>query len=233
MKMLFALTISIVLATAAFPQSKPAQTKPADPDRLGMTCAQILRKTSADWILYFLQRPAPAAADNPSRTLRAIAAYGKCYDDRTNRLAASLSKSGKGPLMGARGNFTDFESALKDFTAKALAAANAPEGSQKFAYASVFEKQFRYEFYQAYERKDLRPRPLTPEESDEFAKAKNHFGELLGVLPEAQMHTVHAAFSHIFSGGGSVSDVTKLEVYRYAIFLMESPKDTPFSPPPF
>ena len=54
--------------------------------------------------------------------VRAITVYGKCYDARTNQLAASLGKAGRGPLMGATGNFREFQKALDDFTAKALAA---------------------------------------------------------------------------------------------------------------
>jgi hypothetical protein len=224
--------ISMCLAPATIAQTKAARPNPGDADRLGLTCAQILQKSSLDWILYFSEKTGLAAADNPSGILRAIAAYGKCYDARSNHLAAVLGKSGRGPLMGARGNFDDFQKALDDFAAKALAAANKQPGTQAAAYASLYEKQFRYEFYQGYTPKKPAVRPLTAEESEEFSKAKNRFGELLGLLPEDQAHIVHAAFSEIFVSG-AVNDVTKLEVYRYAISLLESPKDTPFSPPPF
>ena len=193
---------------------------------------RFLEKSSRDWILYFDEKSRLVAVDNPSGILRAIAAYGKCYDARTNHLAAVLGRSGKGPLMGARGNFGDFQKALDDLTTKALAASNKQPGTQDAAYAALYEKQFRYQFYQSYTQKSEPKRPLTAEESDEFSKAKNRFGELLGLLPEDQAHIVHAAFSKIFVIG-AVNDVTKLEVYRYAIFLLESPKDTPFSPPPF
>ena len=48
--------------------------------------------------------------------------------------------------MGARGNFGDFEKALNDFAAMALAATDPPADEQKKAYAAVYGKQFRYEF---------------------------------------------------------------------------------------
>jgi hypothetical protein len=224
--------ISICLAPAIAAQTHTARPRPGEPDRLGLTCAQILQKTSQEWIAYFNEKSAHTAADNASNTLRAIAAYGKCYDTRTTHLAAVLGRSGKGPLMGARGNFGDFQKALDDLTAKALAASDKKPSTLEAAYAALYEKQFRYEFYQSYTQKNQTKRPLTPEESDEFSKAKNRFGELLGLLPEDQAHIVHAAFSEIFVTG-AVNDVTKLEVYRYAIFLLESPKDTPFSSPPF
>jgi hypothetical protein len=165
-------------------------------------------------------------------TIQAIAAYGKCYDARTNRLATALGKSGKGPLTGARGNFRDFEQALNDFSAKALAATDPPADAQKKAFAALYEKQFRFEFYRQYEQKNFNPPPLTPEESDAFTKSKNRFGELLGLLPEGKIHELHAAFGEIFAAGG-VPDATKVAVYRYCIFLLESPTADPYSPSPF
>jgi hypothetical protein len=188
--------------------------------------------SSSDWIPYFIDKTGLVAADNPSGILRAISVCGKCYDERTSHLAAVLGKSGKGPLMGANGNFRDFQKALDDFTTKALAATHKGPGSQPAAYATLYEKQFRYQFYQSYAQKDFLSRPLTPEESDELAKAKNHFGEALGLLPDETLHPVHAAFRQIFDAA-PVSDLTKLELYRFAIFILAPQKDKPFSPPPF
>ncbi|MFZ3331303.1 MAG: hypothetical protein WA197_11775 [Candidatus Acidiferrales bacterium] len=232
MKIFLTVLISLGLAQAIVAQTHPPRPRPGEPDRLGLTCAQILQKSSQEWITYFNEKSAGVGADKTSITLGAIATYGKCYDARTTHVAAVLGKSRKGPLMGARGNFGDFQKALDDFTAKALAASDKTPGTPEAAYAALYEKQFRYEFYQSYTQKSETKRPLTPDESDEFSQAKNRFGELLGLLPEGQAHIVHAAFSEIFVTG-AVNDVTKLEVYRYAIFLLESPKDTPFSPPPF
>ena len=232
MKTIFVVMIAVYLTHATTTQTKTAQPNPGDADRLGLTCAQILQKSSQDWIAYFNDRTGLTAVNEATSVLPPIASYGKCYDARTNHLAATLGKSGKGPLMGARGNFGDFQKALDDFMAKALAAANKQPGTVQAAYAGLYEKQFRYEFYQKYTQKNSTARPLTPEEAEEFSKAKNRFGELLGLLPEDQAHLVHAAFSEIFVSG-AVNDVTKLEVYRYAIFLLESPKDNRFSPPPF
>ncbi len=235
---------AIAILFVSFVPHCVAQTKPArptastDPDRLGLTCAQILEKTSTDWVSFFTEKSVqtaaapPASGGQPATTVRAIAAYGKCYDARTAHLATALGKTGKGPLMGANGNFRDFQSAVDAFTAKSLAATKTAEDSPKAAYAHLYEKQFRYQFYQAYQQKNPKGRPLTPEESDEFAKAKNRFGEVLGILPDAGMHDVHSAFRQIFDSG-AVNDLTKLELYRYAIFLLAPAKDKPFSPPPF
>jgi hypothetical protein len=222
-----ALWLSVAaLSNAA--QKPTAKNQSASADRLGLTCAQILQLPSSDWVKKFT-----AASDaTPESTIRAIAAYGKCYDARTTRLAAALGKSGKGPLMGARGNFGDFERSLNDFTAKALASTDPPADDVKKAYAALYEKQFRFDFYRQYEQRNFNPPPLTAEESDAFTKSKNHFGELLGLLPEDNMHQLHAAFGEIFAAGG-VPDATKIAVYRYAIFLLEPPTEKPYSPPPF
>jgi len=85
--------------------------------------------------------------------LRGIRRYGACYDARTDALAALLARSGKGPAKAARADFAAFESALKDFTAKAVADAPTQPVSQKVAYAGLYEKQFRYQFYKEYEAK--------------------------------------------------------------------------------
>jgi hypothetical protein len=232
MKLLSALWIALILAPAGFPQARPAQTKAADPDRLGLSCAQILQMTSTAWVAHFRESAGKATDGAASVAVRAITAYGKCYDARTNQLAASLGKSGRGPQMGSLGNFRDFQKALDDFTTKALATSNNQPGTQEAAYAALYGKQFRYEFYQRYEQRISGNRPLSAEESAEYSKAKNRFGEFLGLLPEDKAHIIHAAFSQIFDGS-PVSDVTKLEVYRFAISVLESPQDTPFSPPPF
>lgn len=232
MKIISLVLITQLFGPAALAQTKPPRPTPTESDHLGLSCSQILQKTSQDWIAYFDEKATRPAPDNTSSSLRAISVYGKCYDARTNHLAAALGKNGKGPPVGARGNFGDFQNALDALTTKALAASHKQPGTLEAAYAALYERQFRYEFYQGYTQRGPSKRPLTPAESDEFSKAKNRFGELLGLLPEDQAHIVHAAFSEIFVTG-AVNDVSKLELYRYAIFLLESPKDTPFSPPPF
>ena len=184
--------------------------KKAPSSYLGLTCAQILQISSTDWIKKFT---AAKDATEPS-TSQAISTYGKCYDARTNRLAATLGKSGKGPLMGARGNFGDFQHALNDFTTKALAATDPPADEQKKACATLYAKQFRYDFYRQYEQKNFNPPPLTPEESDAFTKST--FDELLGLLPEDKC--MNSTAPSVKFSPPPASRSTKLAVYRYAIF---------------
>jgi hypothetical protein len=150
----FLLAILHGSVSAQAQQRTPAQQKP-DPDRLGMSCAQILQMTSSEWIAKITSMDASTADGN----LRGIRVYGNCYDQRTDRLAVSLAKTGKGPLMGARGNFRDFEQSLQSFTRKALSECQPPADAVKSAYAALYEKQFRYAFYQSYDQQDAKPAP--------------------------------------------------------------------------
>jgi hypothetical protein len=230
MKNIAAILISLLFACASPAQTKPPQKAASAAasdraERLGMTCAQILQISSIDWVAKFTDK------NGPDTAARAVTAYGKCYDARTDSLAASLAKKGAGPQKKARTDFLEFETAVKAFTAKALADVQPSPDAAKAAYVSLYEKQFRYDFYRSYQEKDPNPQ-LTPEENDQFGKAKNRFGELLGLLPEDKSHEVHEAFGDIV-GPHPVSLPTKLVLYRYAIFILEPPTEKPFAPPPF
>jgi len=247
-KVLAAVFMLFLFACPFFGQLKTGSNKRGNHERLGMTCAQVLAMNSSDWVAKLT-----AAKDaTPESTVLAIEAYGKCYDARTTNLSASLGKQGQGPWMGARGNFRDFQSALTDFTAKALAANQQPADAVKAAYASMYEKQFRYAFYQSYSQKLVKhsssetngaghvPADASRTDSKSTAKpdadpltlAKNHFGELLAAMPGDQRHEIHAAFGQIFERS-PIGEQWKLEIYRYAIFLLEPPTGKPFSAPPF
>jgi hypothetical protein len=154
-KVLLAMAISLLLPPCGFSQATAAARKRSAGDRLGLTCAQILRMTSTDWVAKYVRVKNGAGAANTANgkdqaILSAIDVYGKCYDEGTNRVAAALRRSGKGPLMGARGNFQNFEQALKGFEAKALADSDPPADAVKSAYAELYEKQFRHDFYRSY-----------------------------------------------------------------------------------
>jgi hypothetical protein len=238
------------------------------PDQL--PCAKVLAMPSSDYIAQIV------AIDDSyvDGQLRGIRRYGDCYDARTDALAALLARNGKGPAKAARADFAAFESALKEFTAKALAAGALaaplpPVAPVKTAYAALYEKQFRYQFYEEYQAKTVRPAkpvapatktpaptapapqpagtaPVTPatppapataeerarSDADPVTQAKNRFGKLLQLLPDDKMHELHRAFGDVI-GPYHISEATRLAVYRYAIFILEPPSATPFSPPPF
>jgi len=132
---------------------KRSSSEPVYEGPLHFPCAKILAMPSSD----FIAQVVAIDDSNVDGQLRGIRQYGACYDARTDRLAASLGKQGKGPLMGARGNFGDFESVLKNFTARALEEAQqsskVPLAPIKTEYAALYEKQFRYAFYQGYSQR--------------------------------------------------------------------------------
>jgi hypothetical protein len=221
---------SLLLSLLAIASQQAPKTQAPNPDRLGLTCTQILQMTSTQWVEHFIAKNVTNEDARPS-TLRAIAAYGKCYDARTDQLAATLAKSGTGPLMGANGDFRDFDQAVKGFMAKALTITDPPADELKSAYATLYEKQFRYDFLRTYRRKNSHPSPLTPEELEETGNAKTQFGQELDALSIDKMRELHAAFSKMFDA--PITDSMKLQIYRFAIFVLEPPTVKPFSPPPF
>jgi len=150
--------------TFARPQAQGQSHKRSSPqpvyeDALEFPCAKVLAMPSSGYIAQIV-----AIDDsNVDGQLRGIRRYGACYDARTDALAASLARSGKGPTKTARADFAAFESALKDFTAKAFADALPQPVNQKEAYAGLYEKQFRYESYKEYEAKSVKAaKPAAP-----------------------------------------------------------------------
>jgi hypothetical protein len=252
---LFLLNIAAGVASA----QSVTQHKP-DADRLGMTCAQILKMSSSEWIVYFGQKAQTDKTSSPDAIFKANVVYGKCYDVRTEALAASLARAGKGPSKAARADFAGFEAALKDFSAIALADTQPVADAQKRSYAALYEKQFRYGFYEKYQPKggnagDVAQKsapsagppnqpkdskssasaaaaPAAASDTDEMTKAKNRVGELLGAAPEEKLHELHAAFGAIL-GQHEVDYATRLAVYRYAIFLLEPTSGKSSYAPPF
>lgn len=169
MKWTTAASAILLLAMPGRAQSRKTAHR-TEPDRLGMTCTQVLQFTSSEWVAKYAAKSHPGAESSngaaPSEAsgdvIRAITAYGQCYEARTNRLAAVLGRKGTGPLMGARGDFHDFENSLEQFEAIALANAQPPANDTKKAYAALYEKQFRYAFYQSYEPAAVKPAPSEP-----------------------------------------------------------------------
>jgi hypothetical protein len=327
MKLPCALAAVLLLAPPLLAQQKnqahPAQAQ-AFHDDLDLTCTQILAMGSADYIA----KVTAIDDSNVDLRLRGIGNFGRCYDERIARLAASLARRGIGPKKSALTDLADLEQKLDAFTTTTLADTAQPTIPLKKVYAELYEKQFRYAFYESYEPRSAKPKtqpkpaathaatatradgtaampgqgttaPATPNpaatpkpvapptedlpsapvrtidlgsatpaktvspppsapapaapppgakdpssdattappaapaaEVDPFTKAKNHFGELLGLLPPEKIHEVHSSFGKLFSGN-PVSEDLKVDIYKYAIFLLEGPKDQPFAPPPF
>ena len=215
---------------------------------MGTTCAQILQMTSSEWIAKITSMD----DSQEDGQLRGIESYGRCYDERTDRFAASLARSRKGPSLHARRDFSDLMAALDDFTAKALVDSQPPGDELKKAYAGLYEKEFRYEFYQSYAQKastSKHPKAAastpasepatTPKTApganataagakapktpvSEMTLAKNQFGELLDAMPPDKLHEIHAAFGKVIELR-PIASAPELAIYRYAIFVLSLP----------
>jgi hypothetical protein len=226
--------VAILSMPCAALAGAPQQESP-NSDRLGFSCTQILQMKSTDWVAHFNEKftstkEKDANLTPAEKTLRAIAAYARCYDARTTRLDEQARKRGGNDLLNASIQFRNFDQSLQAFAGKALAAAQSSVDAVKIAYVALYEKQFRYDFYRSRESKNPAP-AATPDQLEQLGAAKNHFGELLDDLPPEKMKDLHAAFSKIFDS--SVTDATKLAVYRFAIFCLEPPSEAPFASPPF
>jgi hypothetical protein len=223
-------------------QSRSKSAHKSEADHMGMTCAQILQMTSSEWIA----RVSNTADSLEDSQLRGIKSYGKCYDERTDRLAGLLARSRKGPSVRARRDFGDLMAALDDFTAKALVDSQPPGDDLKKAYAALYEKEFRCQFYQSYELKASAPRhpktmapapapvpkvapaantpaagvkaPAAP--VSEMTLAKNRFGELLDAMPPDELREMHEAFGKVVELE-PIASAQELAIYRYAIFVLE------------
>ena len=236
-------------------QSRAKSTHQASGDRMGTTCAQILQMTSSEWIAKITSMD----DSQEDGQLRGIESYGRCYDERTDRFAASLARSRKGPSLHARRDFSDLMAALDDFTAKALVDSQPPGDELKKAYAGLYEKEFRYEFYQSYAQKastSKHPKAAastpasepatTPKTApganataagakapktpvSEMTLAKNQFGELLDAMPPDKLHEIHAAFGKVIELR-PIASAPELAIYRYAIFVLEPPAPRPGAP---
>ena len=204
-------------------------------DRLGLSCAQILQMSSTQWVSHFNEKfglkEKDANLSSSDKSLRAIAAYARCYDGRTTHLAEQARKNGGNSLLNASIQFRNFDQALQAFLEKALDATEPPADPVKAAYAGLYEKQFQYDFYREHQARKFTPPPPTTDELEQLGNAKTQLASLLDDLPPQKMKDLHAAFSHIFDS--PVTDQTKLAVYRLAIFCLEPPSGTPFSPAPF
>jgi hypothetical protein len=221
----------LLLATVpglAFAQTLSPSRPPQklDPDRLGMTCAQILKMPSAEWIASFDDKAHLATPDAPTGVARAIAVYAKCYDTRTDSVASVLAKSGKGPTKAAQADFAGFEAALKDFAVKALADTQSPADSQKAAFANLYEKQFRYEFYEEYEAKTMKAaKPAPPAAKPPASSAPPAKAHLPAAASPAASSAATAAAATAQERARSDADPVTIAKNRFGKLLEVLPDD--------
>ncbi len=192
-------------------------------------CEQVL-STSSD---KFIQQYGVQHGGTSYATQDAIKLYRDCYAGRINAISNSLDQSGRGPLMGANGDFHEMENALNVFTQKALAA-TAGGGSYdalKAAYTYLYALQFRYDFYQQY----VHPgKSMRDSDHDSVVlQANAYLQSLIDKLPLSSREEVQSSFYDFETAAVKGSGLSALKVYQYAISILQSPADKPYSPPPF
>jgi len=191
------------------------------------SCDQVLKMSSRDFINQYTQ----AHGDNTIEKINAIYQYNDCYSQHLDALRTQLNKSGRHPLMGANANFGDFEKALNDFTTTALGFCS-PQSSFKrvtAAYAMLYQQQFRQLFYQQFQPKAKQP-AVNPKA---ISAAKAKLEDLINRLPKNQIEVANKTFSAYFEAAVKGVKLPAQPVYEYAIMLLQSPTDKPYSSPPF
>lgn len=225
MRTLFKLIVPAVFLMGAF--SVLAEKDQAELPHNMMPCDEVLKLSSMD----FVKKHTKIHGENTIETVKAIYEYGTCYDQAQDALRDQLNQQGKGPFMGASGNYRDFESALNKFTNTALSLCS-PEGTIKQvsdAYAMLYQKQFRHLFYLQY----LSKKPAAKINARAIDTAKAKLDSMINHLSPQQAPKVRADFEAYYNAGVKVLGLPAQPVYEYAISLLESPADKPFSQPPF
>ena len=135
--------------------------------------------------------------------------------------------------MGGMGTLRDMQSTLQTFTTQALNAASSGGmfGRIQAAYATLYQKQFTYQFYQQYVNVDQQDPPVSGPES--LNQAKQRLGELISKYPRTQGENLRDAFDQFKTNSVEGCGISELNVYQYAIMILQSPADPPFSKPPF
>lgn len=225
MRTLFKLIVAVVFLVGTL--SVLAEKEQSDLPHNMMACDEVLKLSSMD----FVKKYTKAHGENTIETVKAIYEYGACYDQAQDAIRDQLNQSGKGPFMGASGNFRDFETALNKFTQTALEQCS-PDGTLKQvsdAYAMLYQKQFRHLFYMQY----LQKKSSAKENTRAIESAKAKLDSLINHLSPQQAPKVRADFDAYYHSGVKVLGLPAQPVYEYAIMLLESPADKPFSAPPF
>lgn len=112
-------------------------------------CKVVLDSTAEQWIEQYTQKN----GNNTLAKVKAILRYEHCFNEALKTRKVVLDRSGKGPLMGAMGNYRDFQNALKDFTHIAIRACGQSGDRVRIqrAYAYLYQLRFQDLFYRQFE----------------------------------------------------------------------------------
>lgn len=197
-----------------------------------LDCTNVISQPSQDWINAQSQKQGSSTIV----IVHTIALYGKCIDKNTQELHAKMIKSGKYPLMGAKGNFQDFTDALQNFTQLALktTATGGTWDNIQAAYTQLYQKQFTYLFYAPFLEKNSDPilTRLQNTKRPDLQSTKAYFEKILGRFTPTQQAVLRTSFSELLNLAQE-NRFKEEYVYNYAIYILQPISDPMFSPPPF
>ncbi len=175
-------------------------------------CNKVMSSPSKDWIA------------KQKVILDGIKQYSDCYQGKLDDTLRKLNDSGKGPLMGANGDFRDMQSALQAFTDAGLTAIQANDVHR--AYVSLYQQQFRNYFYQAYQSPSKLPKATV----EQVNVAKAIFENELNTLSQAT--DLRKLFNDFYNEATNLGMPT-VEIYRHAAFVLQKPDSKITIPAPF
>lgn len=192
-------------------------------------CNIVLSQNSSDWVRTYVK----AYGDNTLEQVKAIYQYGVCYDQKLVALKQKLNAQNKSPLMGAAGNFRDFEAARTAMVEKALAVCGIDGSFKRImrANADLYGKQFQYYFYQRYlEKPDLPKLNLAAQN-----KAKEKLNSIVSAMEKSgqDCKQIKLTLAAYIKEGIEVNQLPAQQIYEYPIMLLQSLEEPPYSEPPF
>jgi hypothetical protein len=158
--------------------------------------------------------------------MKGIAIYSDCYLGKLDDIQRQLNASGKGPLMGANGDFKDMQAALQKFTDAGLNAIQATPAHK--AYVGLYQQQFRNYFYQNYLANPKLP-TSTPEA---VSVAKAVFEQELNQLPSHQTARLAKLFNDFYTEATNLG-MPAVTIYRHAAFVLQAQNSQLSVPAPF
>lgn len=177
-------------------------------------CNQVMSTSSQNWIA------------KQKETLDGINRYSDCYMGKLDDTLRKLNEAGKGPLMGANGDFNDMQLALQKFTDTGLDATQANQTTR--AYVGLYQQQFRNYFYQGYQAHPLLPTAT----SDQVSAAKAILEKELALFPEKKSSELKQLFNDFYNEATNLG-MPPIAIYRHATFILKKPGSDLVIPAPF
>ena len=219
-----------VISTLLFSSYCLAAADTIDIKKYAVTpCDVVMSQNSTDWVKTYVK----AYGDNTLEQVKAIYQYGVCYDQKLSALKQKLNAQNKSPLMGATGNFRDFEAARTAMVGRALAVCSI-DGSYKRilrANADLYGKQFQYYFYQQYLAKPDLPKVDVAAQN----KAKEKLNSIVSDMEKSgqDCRQIRLTLAAYIKEGIEVNQLPAQQIYEYPIMLLQSREEPPYSKPPF